>query len=177
MSSKASTNRRTWKFILRAGKKSFSYPHQAKTWYLSGSRQYHNRQSIRMILCSIGCGFVRWSGNSVRFDNLMGIGFQKGQILWDFISQCEIWHVWVTCRFIDLLYNYTPRGINIKISIHFKVPYWYGIVGSQIDFIDAPMSQSYCSGTPRYKIFILFCVCYIKQITLAQLLKSYFQQT
>ena len=24
----------------------------------------------------------------------MGIGFQMGQILWDFISQCEIWHVW-----------------------------------------------------------------------------------
>ena len=43
---------------------------------------------------------VRWSENSVRFDNLMGIGFQMGQILWDFIShfisQCEIWHVcWI----------------------------------------------------------------------------------
>ena len=25
--------------------------------------------------------------------NLMGIGFQMGQILWDFISECEIWHV------------------------------------------------------------------------------------
>ena len=25
--------------------------------------------------------------------NLMGIGFQMGQILWDFISQCDIWHV------------------------------------------------------------------------------------
>ena len=25
--------------------------------------------------------------------NLMGIGFQMGKILWDFISQCEIWHV------------------------------------------------------------------------------------
>ena len=24
----------------------------------------------------------------------MGIAFQIGQILWDFISQCEIWHVW-----------------------------------------------------------------------------------
>ena len=23
----------------------------------------------------------------------MGIAFQIGQILWDFISQCEIWHV------------------------------------------------------------------------------------
>ena len=23
----------------------------------------------------------------------MGMGFQMGQILWDFISQCEIWHV------------------------------------------------------------------------------------
>ena len=36
---------------------------------------------------------VRWSENSVRFENPMGIGFQMGQILWDFISQCEIWHV------------------------------------------------------------------------------------
>ena len=25
----------------------------------------------------------------------MGIDLQKGQILWDFISQCEVWHVWV----------------------------------------------------------------------------------
>ena len=50
MSSEATTNRRTWKFILRARKKTFSYPRQAKTWYLSGSRQYHDRQSIRMIL-------------------------------------------------------------------------------------------------------------------------------
>ena len=36
---------------------------------------------------------AKWSENSVRFQN-MGIGFQMGQILWDFISQCEIWHVW-----------------------------------------------------------------------------------
>ena len=35
----------------------------------------------------------RWSENSVRFENLMGISFQKNQILWDFISQCEVWHV------------------------------------------------------------------------------------
>ena len=58
MSSKATTNRRTWKFILRARKKSFSYPRQAKTWYLSGSRQYHDRQSIRMILW----GYRVWNG-------------------------------------------------------------------------------------------------------------------
>ena len=45
MLSKATTSRRTWKFILRARKKkSFSYPG------LSGSRQYHDRQSVRMIL-------------------------------------------------------------------------------------------------------------------------------
>ena len=36
---------------------------------------------------------LRWSENSVRLENLMGIGFQMGQILLDFISQCEIWHV------------------------------------------------------------------------------------
>ena len=24
----------------------------------------------------------------------MGIALKMGQILWDFISQCEIWHVW-----------------------------------------------------------------------------------
>ena len=27
----------------------------------------------------------------------MGNVFQKGQILWDFISHCEIWHVWNFC--------------------------------------------------------------------------------
>ena len=37
---------------------------------------------------------VRWSENSVRFENLMGTGFQMGQILCDCISQCEIRHVW-----------------------------------------------------------------------------------
>ena len=44
---------------------------------------------------------LRWSEKSVRFENLMGIGFQIGQILWDlkilwelaFIMAkfCEIW--------------------------------------------------------------------------------------
>ena len=33
----------------------------------------------------IKCVF-RQSENAVRFENLMGIGFQTGQILWDFIS-------------------------------------------------------------------------------------------
>ena len=33
----------------------------------------------------------KWPENSVRFENPMGIGFQKGQNL--FISQCEVWHV------------------------------------------------------------------------------------
>ena len=36
---------------------------------------------------------ARWSEKSVRFENLMGIDFQKAQILLDFVSQCEIWHV------------------------------------------------------------------------------------
>ena len=36
--------------------------------------------------------------NSVRFDNLMGIGFQM-----DFISQCEIWHVCMTVVWIRIL--------------------------------------------------------------------------
>ena len=44
----------------------------------------------------------RWFEISVSFENLMGISFQKYQILWDFISQCEVWHVWLyrelTCR-------------------------------------------------------------------------------
>ena len=35
---------------------------------------------------------VRWSEKSVRFENLMRIGFQKAHILLDFVSQCEIWH-------------------------------------------------------------------------------------
>ena len=38
---------------------------------------------------------IRCSENSVRFEILTGIGVQTGQILWDFISQCEIWHVWI----------------------------------------------------------------------------------
>ena len=28
--------------------------------------------------------------------NLTGTGFKMGQILWDFISQCEIWHVCIS---------------------------------------------------------------------------------
>ena len=32
-------------------------------------------------------------------------------------------------------------GIYIKISIHFRVPYRYGIVGSWIDFINAPINR------------------------------------
>ena len=36
---------------------------------------------------------LRWYENFVRFENLMGISFQKGRILWDFISHCEVWHV------------------------------------------------------------------------------------
>ena len=36
---------------------------------------------------------VRWSENSVRFENLKGIYFQKAQILLDFVSKCGIWHV------------------------------------------------------------------------------------
>ena len=39
--------------------------------------------------------------------NPMAIGFQMGQIRWDFISQCEIWHVW-TSHILDgvLLVSY-----------------------------------------------------------------------
>ena len=55
---------------------------------------------------------VRWSENSVRFENLMGIDFQKAQILLDFVSQCEIWHVfnigilwWISYLIIYLLEN------------------------------------------------------------------------
>ena len=51
------------------------------------------QQSVIYVYFFIKCD-VRWPENSERFDNLMGIGFQMGQILWDFISQCEIWHVW-----------------------------------------------------------------------------------
>ena len=28
----------------------------------------------------------------MRFEVLMGIAFKMGQILWDFISQCEMWY-------------------------------------------------------------------------------------
>ena len=47
---------------------------------------------------------ISWSENSVRFENHMGTGFQMGQILWDFISQCEIWHVCIkTVKKMNLL--------------------------------------------------------------------------
>ena len=36
---------------------------------------------------------VKWSENSVRFEFFMGIAFQMGHFLWDFISQCEIWYI------------------------------------------------------------------------------------
>ena len=38
---------------------------------------------------------VKWSANSVEFEFFMGMAFQMGQILWDFISQCEFWYA---CR-------------------------------------------------------------------------------
>ena len=43
-------------------------------------------------MCISSC-VVKCSENSVRFENLMGIDFQKAQILLDFVSQCEILHV------------------------------------------------------------------------------------
>ena len=55
---------------------------------------------------------VRWSEISVRFENLMGLDFQKAQILLDFVSLCEIWHVfnigilwWISHLIIYLLEN------------------------------------------------------------------------
>ena len=51
------------------------------------------QQSVIYVYFFIKC-VVRWNENSVRFANLMGISFQMGQILWDFISQCEAWHIW-----------------------------------------------------------------------------------
>ena len=62
MSSKATTNRRTWKFILRARKKSFSYPRQAETLSLSGSRQYHRG--------------ARWLSGRVSDSGARGRGFE-----------------------------------------------------------------------------------------------------
>ena len=61
-----------------------------------------------LIISFIKC-VLKWSENSVRFENLMGIGFQKDGMLQDFISQCEVWHV---CIFVwpDLDPNcLTPR--------------------------------------------------------------------
>ena len=51
----------------------------------------------------IKCVF-NWSENSVKFENLMGIGFQKGQILWDFISQREVYGVLIF-PFIKVQYS------------------------------------------------------------------------
>ena len=36
---------------------------------------------------------VKWSENFVRFQFFIGIAFQMGKVLRDFILQCKIWHV------------------------------------------------------------------------------------
>ena len=66
---------------------------------------------------------VRWSANSVRFENLMGTGFQMGQILWDFIWQCETWQVWLTNQKLGVLicisaWNIPYTCISIKSSLN-----------------------------------------------------------
>ena len=82
---------------------------------------------INIIKCDLWlflfkCVF-RWSENSVRFENLMGIGFLKGQILWDFISHCEVWHVFKTNLRVPKypsiwnFYNVTPYSFNLYDSI------------------------------------------------------------
>ena len=63
--------------------------------------------------------------------NLMGIAFQMCQILWDFSSQCEIWHVWlwqwVSCE-RNSSYNFIP--IFMKLCTCFRhgleMCIWFG---------------------------------------------------
>ena len=42
----------------------------------------------------------------------MGIAFQMAQILWDFISQCEIWHVWIFMTSYLFSFQATLMGAN-----------------------------------------------------------------
>ena len=82
---------------------------------------------INIIKCDLWlflfkCVF-RWSENSVRFENLMGIRFLMGRILWDFISHCEVWHVLKTNLQLPKypsiwnFYNVTPYSFNLYDSI------------------------------------------------------------
>ena len=54
---------------------------------------------------------VSWSENSVRFENLMGIGFQMGQILWDFIS--KVWDM--ACLCMIFLWSRHCRDMTEKL--------------------------------------------------------------
>ena len=67
--------------------------------------------SIYFIKC-----VVRWSENSVRLKNPMGIGYQMGQILWDFISHCEIWHV---CKLVTIFFLLLSL---LRLSWYFTLP-------------------------------------------------------
>ena len=44
----------------------------------------------------------------------MGIGFQMGQILWDFISQCEIWHVWLNDTFLQIVCQMSSNTLYLR---------------------------------------------------------------
>ena len=54
-----------------------------------------SQNSVDLYLFLYKKSVVNWSEKSVRFEFFMETAFEIGQILWDFTSQCEIWHVWI----------------------------------------------------------------------------------
>ena len=66
----------------------------------------------------------------------MGIAFQMGQILWDFISQCEVWHV---C---------SPKGIFSKRKE------WEQIFSLGV----SPLSEAGKTFRPKWSPFIFFFI-------------------
>ena len=55
----------------------------------------------------------------MRFENFMGTGFQVGQILSDFISQCEIWHVYME-RVKRNWYLSPMRAAKVQASLRIR---------------------------------------------------------
>ena len=70
---------------------------------------------------------VKWSEKSVRFELFMGIAFQMGQILWDFISQCEVWHVWIhrVNWVITDVFDVCVTIWSLLIKYLFSIMTWY----------------------------------------------------
>ena len=75
---------------------------------------------------------VKWSENSVRSEFFMGIAFQMGQILWDFISQCGIWHVWCY-QFIVTISGATGARLKEATKINLSLSALGNVISALVD--------------------------------------------